>query len=331
MKKRLIALACAMMMVLTACGQKAEAPSASDPSGSAATTDFPKAPIQLVVPAAAGGDTDLNARLFAEYLGQELGTSVVVVNMNGAAGSLAARDVMGSEADGYKLLWGNSTNLTGMVSGVWEDINLFDEFQVMAVPTLDTSFSFIMAADNEINNIEDLKAAAQEREIICATEVGGIAYFFTQRLAEELEIPIKIIDAGTNDQKIGPLLNGQFDFFPAHVGAFLDYFESDQMKTLGILADKRFELQPDCLTLKEQGVDLSFNKYCYLAADKDIPAEVLDIIEQACVKATQNEEYKQKSMDTWGIEIQSMTSAEATDMLKAQYEYFEEYAYLFEQ
>lgn len=298
---------------------------------SAAGSNWPQSPIQLIVPAAPGGDTDLNARLFAEYLGQELGTSIVVVNMNGAAGSIAARDVMDSAPDGYKLLWGNSTNLTGMVSGTWGDLNLFDEFQVMAVPTLDNSFSFIMAADNPVSNVEELLEAAKTREIICATETGGIAYFFAKRLAEEIGIDIKIIDCGTNDQKIGPLLSGEFDFFPAHVGNFLDYFEAGQMKTLGILSDDRFQLAPDCLTLKEQGVDLSFDKYCYMAIDKDVPEEIRATIEQACINATQNAEYYQKSMDTWGIKIQSMNSAEATEMLKNQFDYFVKYSYIFAQ
>ena len=72
------------------------------PSGFASAA-YPDKPITLVVPFPAGGRTDLTARIVAEFLRQQLGQSVIVVNKPGAGGVIGAKDVAKAPADGYTL------------------------------------------------------------------------------------------------------------------------------------------------------------------------------------------------------------------------------------
>ncbi len=73
-------------------------------AGSAiAQTAYPNRPIRLIVPFAAGGSTDLSARLVAEFAGRELGQPIVVENKGGAGGSVGMEQVAKSDPDGYTI------------------------------------------------------------------------------------------------------------------------------------------------------------------------------------------------------------------------------------
>ena len=74
-----------------------------------AADDYPNKPIKLILPAAAGGPTDVPARLASQILSAKLGQPVVVENRPGAGGALGARVVAGAAPDGYTLLVGNTS------------------------------------------------------------------------------------------------------------------------------------------------------------------------------------------------------------------------------
>ena len=76
-----------------------------------AADDYPKQTIRLIVASAAGGPTDLPARLAAQILTAKFGQPVVVENRAGAGGALGARSVATATPDGYTLLMGNTSTL----------------------------------------------------------------------------------------------------------------------------------------------------------------------------------------------------------------------------
>lgn len=96
MKKRIFLMAAACVLALSACGggaaetKSAESTQAGDSGAASEGTWEPKSTVSIIVPAGAGGNTDLSARVFAQYAKKLSGTDFVVVNANGAAGSVAA-------------------------------------------------------------------------------------------------------------------------------------------------------------------------------------------------------------------------------------------------
>ncbi len=81
-------------------------------AAAAAESGFPTRPIRLIVPYAAGGGPDIQARKLAEVAARELGQPLVVENKVGAGGILAAEVVAQQPADGYTLMLGASTHIT---------------------------------------------------------------------------------------------------------------------------------------------------------------------------------------------------------------------------
>ena len=75
---------------------------------------YPAKPIRIIVPAGAGGPTDVLARIVAQHMQSTLGQSVVVENRGGAGGAIGARAVATAEPDGYTLLLGNTATLANI-------------------------------------------------------------------------------------------------------------------------------------------------------------------------------------------------------------------------
>ena len=106
MKKFLSVLLTLCIVLAFACGAMAEA------------EWKPSSTVSVVIPAGAGGDTDLTARVFAQYAKEMTGVDFIVVNASGAAGSIAANQVLSAAPDGLTVLYGHNLVNVANVAGV---------------------------------------------------------------------------------------------------------------------------------------------------------------------------------------------------------------------
>ena len=110
--KKLFAIVLSLVMVLslTACGSNTPASTDGSQSGQtteAAKADWPKGPIEIIVPFAAGGAMDLSARLTGRYLEKYLGVTVTINNVEGGANWTGYEAIEKAEGDGYILGFAN--------------------------------------------------------------------------------------------------------------------------------------------------------------------------------------------------------------------------------
>ena len=100
-----------------------------------AATDFPKKPIQIIVPLKAGGDTDYNTRVLAKYLQKYLEKPVVVTNVDGGATMIGMQQVLSSKPDGYTMVINGLDLYIPSLMGT-TDITL-DSFKTVGIPLFD--------------------------------------------------------------------------------------------------------------------------------------------------------------------------------------------------
>jgi len=128
---------------------------------SALAQDYPIKPIRLIVPASPGGTTDIAARMIAEPLGKALGQSVVVENKPGAAGKIAAQQVLRSPADGYTLLlqYSGFQVITPSVEKVsWDPVEDFTPIaNVLSAPQV-----LVVKKDLPVKSLSELVGYAKE-------------------------------------------------------------------------------------------------------------------------------------------------------------------------
>ncbi|MFD1849579.1 tripartite tricarboxylate transporter substrate binding protein [Oceanobacillus bengalensis] len=288
-KFTVLAFLLSLAVLLVACNDSG---ASSDGGNESDSSDYPNKPIQVVVPAGAGGDTDRNTRIATKYLSEELDTDVVVSNVGGAGGSVGAKQVLDSAADGYTVLaFHNSMIINDLLE--LADFN-YEDYQLAGTSVLDLGNAFIVSADSEYTDLQSLIDAAKERpgEINIATETGAFTHLQLLAFQEATGTEFNLVDVGAAAEKNTALLGGQIDIIPTQLGLVQEYIESGDFRAVGIMADERLEGAPDVPTFAEQGVDITFDKFFFWAFPKDTPQEIVDQFTAALENVTNNADFQ---------------------------------------
>lgn len=126
--------------------------SPKEEGGTAARADFPKKPIQIICPVKAGGDTDYNTRVIAQYLSKYLGVNVVVTNVEGGATILGMQQVLDSEPDGYTMVINGLDAYIPNMMGTTDIV--IDSFKTVGIPLFDNTTVLVA---NKASGYEDIK------------------------------------------------------------------------------------------------------------------------------------------------------------------------------
>lgn len=310
MKKLLTALLAVMLVLLSV----------------SALADWPERSIELIVPANPGGDTDANARALAAALTEELGWNVIVSNMNGASGTVAFENLLENPDDGYRFVFFHSGASISELMGMYE-FSLLDDFKLAGMPFMDYSSAFLINAQNpNFNDLSSMVAYMKEHpgEVTFATETGNFTHLHVLAFEAAAGVKFNIVDAGTASQKITELLGQRLDVIDTQAGLVRDYLDTDQFICLGIMADERIESRSDLPTIKEQGYDIVFPKFFYLAAPNSVDDAVITALNEGLAKVVNNatlNEYADNAL----VSVTSMTPEETEAYVKEQTDMYATY------
>src|SRR5690606_1701250 len=128
-----------------------------------AAQGFPAKPVNLMVPYPAGGPSDAIGRIFNVALAKELGQTVLVENLGGASGAIAAQKVLAAPADGYYLFQGspNEVILSPLANAA---VKLKTEDFRLVAPVAESVMVFVVRKDLPVNNVDELIALARKSE-----------------------------------------------------------------------------------------------------------------------------------------------------------------------
>ena len=257
-----------------------------------ALAEWPERAIEFIVPANPGGDTDANARALAAALTEELGWNVIVTNMSGGSGAVAFEDLLANPDPGYRFVFYHSGACITQIMGMYESFNVLDSFKLAGMPFLDYSNAFVINSANEkFSDVPSMVAYMKEHpgDVTFATETGSFTHLHVLAFQEAAGVEFSIVDAGTAAQKTTELLGKRLDVIGTQAGLVRDYLTTGEFSCLGILADERLEGAPEIPTLKEQGYDVVFSKFFYLAAPNDTDDAVVTALNEGLSKVLSNE------------------------------------------
>ncbi len=259
---------------------------------SASAGAWPERAVEFVVPANPGGDTDINCRVFLKYMEKELGQSMVVVNMAGAAGAVGINNVRQARPNGYRALFYHSGALIATIMD-FLDFNVWEELEIAGMPVIDKSNCFAVNVNAPYNNIGELVeyAKANPNKVSFATEVGSFTHLHVLALEEAAGIKLNIADAGTASEKITALLGGRIDIIGTQYGLIKGYIDNNEFKCIGILSDQKLAGAEDAPLFADSGYPLVFDKFFYVAFPKGTPADVIQKFNEASKKVAANPDY----------------------------------------
>ena len=253
------AFACAVLGMLSA-PSAAQTPPATPAATPAAQgpTGYPQGGrVVIVVPFAAGGATDIIARLLADELGKRWGTAVVVDNRVGAGGGIGTEAVARAKPDGYTLLLGTQTALS--VNPSLQKKLAYNVDKDFAPISLLANTPLVLLASNKsgITNVQELVAAVKTRPdaVSYGTSGNGTSQHLTMLMllnrigARALHVPYK-----GSSQSLADLAGSQIDMQFDNMSTALAFAQNGQARALAVTSSARSRLRPDLPTLAESGV-----------------------------------------------------------------------------
>jgi tripartite-type tricarboxylate transporter receptor subunit TctC len=255
-------------------------------SATSAMAAYPERPIKLVVPWAAGGDTDVIYRAFQPFFQKALGATVVIANVGGASGAKGAKEAQDSPADGYTILaLHDSIHLT-YYTGVAEVA--YGDFEpiclVTATPSILTVSPKTPWKDFK-SMIADSKANPGKYTV--GASLGSTSHIFPAMLEKATGAKWRYVPYDGTAKRMNALLGGHVDIAESNMTQ-KGKVDAGEMKFLAYAWDKRSPDMPDLPTLKELGINLVYALNRGLVAPKGTPADVMAKLESACAAAAKD-------------------------------------------
>ncbi len=252
----------------------------------AADGAYPEKPIKMIVPWAAGGDTDAISRVFASAMEKHLGQPIVAVNVTGASGTVGAREARNAAKDGYTILSIHDSIHTTFYTGVSDAT--YKDFEPVC---LMTSTPSVLAAYGKApwNTMKELIDDAKRRpeQITVGASLGSTSHFFPAMIAQAAGVKWKYVSYEGTAPRMTALLGGHIMLGETNLTQ-IDKVKAGQMKMLAIATAGRLPDIPDVPTLKESGYDIRYAVNRGLVAPKGTPEAVLVKLEDACGKAAKD-------------------------------------------
>ena len=218
---------------------------------------YPDRPVKLVVGFAAGGGTDVAARVIAQKLSETLGQTFVVENRPGASGLIASDAVTKSPADGYTLMVGSQTTLA-VAPALYRKFTIDATRDMAGIAMVGVSpLVAVVKSSTPVHSVKDLIALAKAKDGTLNFGSGGVGT--TPHMAGELfafSAGVKMVHIAYRGEApaINDLLGGQIPFMFANLSAVIGNIQGGTLRAIAVTSAKRSATAPEIPTVAESGL-----------------------------------------------------------------------------
>lgn len=248
-------------------------------------TAYPSRPVDIIVPAGAGGGTDVLARAFAEAARRHFPQPFTVVNRPGASGMIGHGEMINAKPDGYKLAMVFAEIVIVPHLGLTK--LSYEDFTPIALLNADPA-AVTVKADAPWKNLGEFIAEARKRPgdlKMGNSGAGSIWHLAAAALETNQGIKFNAVPFGGAAPAVLSLMGGHIDAVAVSPAEVAVHVQAGKLRTLAVMADKRVKGFENVPTAKEQGVNLSLATWRGLAAPKGTPPEIVAMLADVARKS----------------------------------------------
>jgi len=275
-------------------------------SAGTAHAAYPERPITLIVPFAAGGPTDVVARIVGDHMSRTLGQQVVVENVTGAGGTTGTTRAAQAAPDGYTIIMGHM-GTHGAAPAVYPNLKYDPLKDFVPIGLAAGTPILIVARKNfppkDLKEFISYAKANSEKLNEAHAGVGSVSFTTCSLLNSILGIkPTRVPYQGTGPA-LNDLVGGQVDYMCDQIVNLTPQIQAGSIKAYAIATEKRSPALPDVPTTKEGGLpEFQVSAWNALFAPKGTPKEVVTKLNGALMKALDDETTRKRLLDL-GAEI----------------------------
>ena len=257
----------------------------------AQAADYPTKPIQLVSPYGAGGDSDLTARVWAEFAKKKLGQPVVVVNKTGGGGLTDSLFAAKAKPDGYTLFLAQAgPNIIIPLTAKGANYG-FDSFDYIARVML-ANCAVVVSKDSPYKTLKEFEEAAKKEpgKLVFASPAATSWLTFAMRnWFTSTGVKIKQVEYKSGGEAATAVLGGHADMTFLFPQNYAPMASADKLRILAI--GTKSDVYPDAPTFAEQGYQGNYYGWAGIAAPKGTPKEILDRLAAISEEIVKDPEY----------------------------------------
>ena len=258
--------------------------------------DWPVRPVTVVVPLAAGGNTDMMARLAAQHLTDKLGQTFIVENRPSAGGAIATAQVAAAPPDGYTLLFTPSSML--LLTPLLQKLSFDPGKQLVPVTNVGTGAQ-VIAIKRELpaRTLPEFLAYARGHPGTLNFAVAGtqnISHLAPVLLFARAGVNLVMVPAKGEAQAIADLISGQVDLYFGNASQLLPHAGSDRIRLLAVGTTQRIAAAPDLPTVAETFPGLVFSSWNGFVVPSGTPDEIVAAIRREIIALARLPEVAQR-------------------------------------
>ena len=282
---------------------------------------YPNKPIKLVLPFSAGGLSDIIGRITAQKMGEALGQSVIVENVAGAGGTLAATQVARAAPDGYTLLYANASTLT-ITPTLYQNVGYDAEKSFVPIGGV-AQLYFVLGASNALpaNNLRELivYARAHPGKLNYASPgFGTTPHLAAEMLKKAAGINLIHVPYKGGSPAAQALMAGDVQLFFDAPTLLVPMVQAGKIKAIAVNSPARMRELPQVPTAAESGVkEIEFSTWSAWMAPAGTPPEVLNTLRGNLAKVLATPEMREALLSR-GAEPFNATPEAISQLVRAE-------------